>query len=55
VSLRAAPESEFPHFQATAALEHADIAPLLERTAETYRKRIAAGSTAVAPTEGHTR
>lgn len=40
--LRAVPEREFSHFVATAALEHADFAPLWERTAETFRRRVAA-------------
>jgi predicted nucleotidyltransferase len=32
---------EYPRFVARAALEHADLAPLLERTAERFRRRVA--------------
>jgi hypothetical protein len=44
VPLCSVPGSAFPRFIAEAALEYADLAPLFEQTAETFRKRVAAWS-----------
>ncbi len=43
IALLADPPHEWPRFRARAGIEHGDFAPLYARTAERFRRKLAAG------------
>lgn len=43
IALLADPQHEWPRFRARAGIEHGDFAPLYARTAERFRRKLAAG------------